>query len=279
VHKHTETAFALAVKSSRGELVSAWDQLLTRGTPHDHIVQFYDRDEALLVTKVGHYLREGWKANDALVAVGTAQRNLAIADTLSSLGVDVAGAVNSGRLLFFDAHEMLERLTPDGQPKWGCFDSQLGSIARGLRARGLRVRAYGEMVGILWARGQYDAAMQLEGFWNRLICDSGISLFCAYPIDVLAPDLDKRALDAVLCAHTHLLPVGPNDGLDNAVKHAMQDVLGERSKRLRKIVDTYFRPARGEVPKAEGMVFWLLNNLPQYADRILDRARAYYRVA
>jgi hypothetical protein len=259
--------------------VSAWDQLLTRGTPHDHIVQFYDRDEALLVTKVSHYLREGWKANDALVAVGTAQRNLAIADALSSLGVDVAAAVNSGRLLFFDAHEMLGRLTPNGRPEWSCFDSQLGAIARGLRARGVGVRAYGEMVGILWSRGEYDAAVQIEEFWNRLIRDSGISLFCAYPIDLLSPDLDKRALDAVLCSHTHLLPVGPDGDLDEAVELAMQDVLGERAKGLRKIVATYFRPSWAAVPKAEGMVLWIRNNLPQYADRILDRARAYYRVA
>jgi hypothetical protein len=260
-------------------LVSAWDQLLTRGTPHDHIVQFYDRDETLLVTKVGHYLREGWKANDALVAIGTAQRNLAIADTLSSLGVDVASAVNSGRLFFFDAQEMLDRLTPDGRPEWSCFDAQLGAMVRGLRASGVGVRAYGEMVGVLWSRGQYEAAIQLEQFWNRLIRDSGISLFCAYPIDVLSPDVDERALDAVLCTHTHLMPVGPEGDLDEAVQLAMHDVLGEKSKGLRKIVDTYFRPSWGVVPKPEGMVFWLRYNLPQYADRILDRARAYYRVA
>ncbi len=96
--------------------MSAWEQLFTQGEPRHHIVQFYDKDEPLLVTKTGHYLHEGWKAGDGLVAIGAAQRNHAIADQLSALGVDVASAVNAGRLVFFDAEEMLDRLLVNGRP-------------------------------------------------------------------------------------------------------------------------------------------------------------------
>jgi hypothetical protein len=135
------------------------------------------------------------------------------------------------------------------------------------------------MVGILWARGQREAALQLEEFWNRLAAATGMALFCAYPIDMLGQDLDCRAVDAVLSAHTHMLPVSRDGELESAVDRAMTDVLGERAGTLRKVVDAHFRPSLAAVPKPEAMVLWLRNNLPQYVDRILDRARQYCRAA
>jgi hypothetical protein len=259
--------------------MSACDQVLTRSGPERHVVQFYDDDEALLVTKVGHFLREGWKANESLVLVGTTKRNLAIADELNSLGVDVAAAVNSGRLLFFDAEDLLGRITSNGQPDWDCFDSEVGATVRRLNDGGSGVRAYGEMVGMLWSRGQKEAALQLEAHWNRLIRSSRLALFCAYPIDVLSHDFDQDGVDAVLCAHTHLMPVSASSKLGSAVDRAMRDVLGERAEGLHRAADAHVRPSSAAVPKAEGMIFWLRNNLPQYADRILARARSYYRTA
>ena len=259
--------------------MSAWDEVLARGAPEHHVVQFYDNDEALLVTKVSHFLREGWKANDSLVSVGTANRNLVIADELNSLGVDVAAAVNSGRLLFIDAEDLLGRITSKGQPDWKCFDTVVGATVRRMNDGGSAVRAYGEMVGILWSRGQKEAAVQLEAHWNRLIRSSRLALFCAYPIDVLSHDFDKHGVDAVLCAHTHLMPSSANGDLGSAVDRAMRDELGERAEALHRAADTHFRPSWAAVPKAEGIIFWLRNNLPQYADRILARARSYYRTA
>jgi hypothetical protein len=256
-----------------------WDQLHTCGARNQHLVQFYNRDEPLLVTKVSHYLREGWRANEALLAAGTAQRNLAMADQLASLGVDVPAAINAGRLVFFDADEMAERLVVGGRADWGRFDALIGAAVRELAAAFGAVRAYGEIVGVLWSRGEYEAAVALEEFWNRLMGASPLALFCAYPIDVLAEDLDQHALDRVIRTHTHVLPVGENGNLGVAVERAMVEVLGERSHGLRKLVDTYFRPSFAAVPKAEAMVLWLRTHLPQYADRILVRTREYYRAA
>jgi len=256
--------------------MAGWDEVLTRAEPHQHLVQFYNDDESLLVTKVAHYFREGWRTNGAAVAIGTARRNEAIADELNSLGIDVAAAVNSRRLLFFDAEETVRRLTVSGTPQWSSFDAIVGSVVRELRGAHAGVRAYGEMVGVLWTRGDYAAAARLEEFWNRLLAETGIALFCAYPIDMLGKDFDREAVETVIRSHTHVLPVGSGN-LDQAVEHAMKDVLGERAEGLRNLVETYFRPSFAAIPKPEGMVLWLRHNLPQYADQIIARARAYYR--
>jgi len=49
------------------------------------------------------------------------------------------------------------------------------------------VRAYGEMVDVLWQRGERDAAIRLEEFWNDLARLQTFSLLCAYCIDHLDP--------------------------------------------------------------------------------------------
>jgi hypothetical protein len=256
--------------------VSGWDRLLTHVSPHDHMVQFYDKDEQLLAAKVAGYLYEGWKSGDALLVVGEAERNAAIREHLRVLGVDTAAEIHEGGLVFFDAEEMVNRILAPGQPEWGRFDALVGATVREMRARHLGLRAYGEMVGILWRRGQYAAAERIEDFWNRLMKSACISLFCAYPIDVLGEGFDMQALDRIFAAHTHVLPTGPDGELGLAIDRAMEDILGEGAGGLRKVIHTYFRPAWAAVPAPEGVVLWLRSNLPQYAERILGRARQYY---
>ena len=138
-------------------------------------------------------------------------------------------------------------------------------------------RAYGEMVGLLWQAGETQAATRLEALWNELLSQSDVSLFCGYPVDVLSADFESSKVDAVLCAHTHLLPV--NLSLEAALNRAMDEVLGHRVENLRPLFAANHRPAWGEIPRAEALVLWLRNNLPGSADEILKRARSYYQPA
>ena len=55
-----------------------------------------------------------------------------------------------------------------------------GLLTRG-RAGGRRVRAFGEMVAVMWARGEQGATVRLEHLWHRLCQSEAFSLFCAYP--------------------------------------------------------------------------------------------------
>ena len=44
-----------------------------------------------------------------------------------------------------------------------------------------RVRAFGEMVAVLWARGDQAATVRLEHLWHNLCQRHEFSLFCTYP--------------------------------------------------------------------------------------------------
>jgi hypothetical protein len=49
------------------------------------------------------------------------------------------------------------------------------------RAEGRPVRAFGEMVALLWARGQTAATLRLEHLWHGQCRQLGFPLFCASP--------------------------------------------------------------------------------------------------
>ena len=138
------------------------------------------------------------------------------------------------------------------------------------------MRAYGEMVGVLWTSGEYSAAIKLEEFWNRILGSLGASLFCSYPIDVFGPEFKHSGVHAILCDHTHLLPGDAGHSLEECIRRAMDEVLGKRAQEVRSRMEAKCRPGWGIVPAAEGMILWLRENLPEFAAEILCRARRYY---
>lgn len=245
-----------------------------------HVVQLYDADERALVTNVARYVCEGLRRGEGGAIIATPEHRDAFGRAIAAEFDGAGRALRDGRLVMLDAVETLDRFMAGEQPDLQRFANAIRPVLEGVRERagGTALRAYGEMVGVLWQAGRYAAAMQLEDSWNALLEQGGFQLFCAYPIDVFSAEFQIAEVDALLCAHTHLLPAG--DGtLQHAVDRAMDDVLGRKADELRRLIKANYRPAWAALPKAEADILWLRNNLPHYADEILARASRYYRAA
>jgi len=255
--------------------MSSCPELLDGIESEEHVVQLYGTDDRLLTQNVGRFLSEGLKRGDGILVIATLQHRSTLRRRLIE-DASYSSAVLEGRLVFLDAEVTLSRLIRDGVPDPRLFHALVGETLAGVRNRAVQsgVRAYGEMVGLLWKAGAHEAAAQLEQMWNQTLRNSEASLFCAYPIDVLGPDFQSEKVDELLCSHTHLLPLNP--GLEEALDRAMHEVLGPRLENLRESIRANHRPAWGKVPPAEALVLWLRNNLPGTADQILARAREYY---
>jgi len=257
--------------------MSPWKKLLERPESRSHLVQLYQADEQALATNVGKYLWEGYKNGDGLLVITSPQNRDAFRAELEKLGADLKTIVQAGQLVFFDAQETLSRFMIDGQPDWALFQDVVGSAMRKVRSQTqfAGLRAYGEMVGILWKAREFAAAIRLEQFWNKLLTRSSFSLFCGYAIDVFGKDFQIASLDALLCAHTHLVPA--TDGnLETAINRAMDEILGPSARDLKLLIKANFRPAWAIMPFGEAMALWLRNNLPKQADNILESARQHY---
>lgn len=251
-------------------------ELLDHVDPEEHLVQLYGKDDRLLTRNISRFLAEGLRRGDGLLAIASPEHSGSVARQLRQEPA-YAKAVLEGRLVFLDARATLDRLLVDGQPDRAAFDSVVGEALRGVQARAgpSGIRAYGEMVGLLWMAGERAAAVRLEEFWNSLLHRSNIRLFCAYPIDVFGDEFRVEHVDALLCAHTHMVPI--DDDLEFALNRAMNEVLGDRVARIRTLIKTNHRPSWGEVPSSEAIILWLRNNLPGSAGEIMDLARKYYQ--
>lgn len=149
-------------------------------TSHPHEVFFYDLDGELN-SAVAEYVGAGLSAGEPVIVVATAAHRAAIEATLSHDGVNVSRARATGRFVALDAAETLDSFMVHGLPEVNRFARVAGAMLDA--APGLR--AFGEMVALLWHQGNVSGAMALETLWNDLAEDRQFSLLCSYPAAVL----------------------------------------------------------------------------------------------
>jgi hypothetical protein len=197
--------------------MSSWTELLDRAEPGEHVVQLYGADEQLLARNVSRYLAEGLKRGDGLILIATKGHAESILRQLTHATMEASAALREGRLVSLEAAATLRRFMCDEQPNQLLFETVIGGVLREVRARASsgKVRAFGEMVGLLWAEGNRSAAIRLEEYWNDLMKGNFFSLFCGYPIDLFDNDGEMEGLHSVLGTHTHLL-AGPATMLSSA---------------------------------------------------------------
>ena len=149
--------------------------------PRDHVVHLYERD-ADLVANVGAHLGEALRACETAVVVATEAHRLAFDGVLAGAGLDPADARRRGRLVALDAAGTLARVLVADRPDPARFDAVIGGLVGRAAQHGRPVRAYGEMVALLWDAGNVGAAMELEACWNDLGERLEFSLYCGYRV-------------------------------------------------------------------------------------------------
>jgi DcmR-like sensory protein len=149
-----------------------------------HAVQFYETDDYLVET-LTDYVGAGLEAGDAAVVIATRDHLEALATRLESLGHDLATVREEGAYVAIDAEDMLARLMIDGSINPTAFTEIVGGVIAHARGEGRSrpVRAFGEMVALLWSQENRAAAMALEELWNDLSRTMSFALVCAYPVN------------------------------------------------------------------------------------------------
>ncbi|MDP9169422.1 MAG: MEDS domain-containing protein [Acidobacteriota bacterium] len=257
--------------------MSAYEYLLERPSHCDHLVQFYGADDRVLTRNVSQYLAEGLRRNDRVLVVASAERAQGFIRQLDALQASPHKAIEEGRLAVHDALTLLNTFMVGDRPDWNRFDLTIGATVRdlGSRAGAGGLRAYGEMVDILWKQDMCDAAIELEDFWNRLLKSHNFSLYCAYSLDVFADNFNMACVSRILGTHTHLLPSGTDRALQHALDRAIEDILGADAPRDRTFPEATERPG-AQLPKTEAAILWLRQNRPDAAPAVMHRARQIY---
>lgn len=174
-----------------------------RASGHFHAVQFYENDNSL-ITLVAKFLADGFRQCEPGIVIATPEHCAAIEEALATHQLDVGRMKQLGGLVTFDARETLDRIMADGMLHAPLFKNVLGTtfteIARIHPKR--TIRAYGEMVNVLWKDGLTTAAIRLETLWNELAKAHDFKLLCSYSMGNFYKD---AAVGEITRQHSHLL--------------------------------------------------------------------------
>lgn len=157
-----------------------------------HLVQFYP-DDNTLIDNLHEYVSTGLGSKATCLVIAT-KTHIAKLDARLGQTIDVAAAQASGRYITFNARQALASFMVDDMPDEKLFYKHIGSLMQEvIQKHGKPVRAYGEMVAILWKAGNKDAVIELEQLWNGLAEEYDFSLYCAYPELHFVMDCEARA--------------------------------------------------------------------------------------
>jgi hypothetical protein len=183
-----------------------------------HVVQFYGHDEDL-ADSVADYLLGALRSGGVAVIIATAEHQRAFEARLAELGPDLPAAAASGAYLAVDARETVSQFMKADRPDTADFDRVIGGMIARACESGRPVRAYGEMVALLWDDGLVNAAVQLEEMWNSLSRRYSFSLFCSYPAQAVTKDGHVDAFAEVCRLHQEVVGTSPGaQGLPSALR-------------------------------------------------------------
>ena len=254
-----------------------WARVVADAAPSDHIVQLY-QDQDFLNRAVCRFAGAALANGEGIILVPTLTHWNGIRPRLEAEGVDVAGAQKRGQLTVVDADELLPRFMQDAMPDSSLFLGLAGDVVWRARAGGRyqRVRWWGEMVNVLWERGDVAASMNLEDLFDQLAKKHDIAIFCSFLMDNFNGEVHARMLPRLGTNHSHLIPVEDYARLELAVADALRETVGiDEAQVLESRLLAGFRPPF-DMPRAEVLLLALREVLPSVADPVLQRSRALY---
>jgi hypothetical protein len=148
--------------------------------PCEHVVQIYENDQVFMDLLEG-YVIDGFKTGDCVILIITEAHRRELYQRLYARNLSLNELMLNKQFIVKDAEGILEKFMIQDWPDAEFFTEAVTGLIETGRKSDRPIRAFGEMVAILWARGLIGATMQLERLWNRFCQKEKFTLLCAYP--------------------------------------------------------------------------------------------------
>ncbi|HWB03775.1 MAG TPA: MEDS domain-containing protein [Verrucomicrobiales bacterium] len=171
--------------------------------PCDHVVQIYEADEVFFATLTS-FVAEGINSGDGVIVIATRPHLDELEAGLEARQTNHLDARERDQYIPVDAEEALEKFMVGSWPDEDRFKEFVAGLLCRARKDSGRVRAFGELVALLWARGHNGATVRLEHLWHQLCETDNFCLLCAYPRIGFTQDAEASVKE--LCAvHSKVL--------------------------------------------------------------------------
>ena len=196
------------------------------------------------------------------------------------MSVDVEAERTAGNLTILDAAATLGKFMVGNSPDRELFTRVVGSLIESIGTRGnrwVKVRAYGEMVDLLWQGANHSGAIALEEMWTDLGAVYPFDLLCAYAMAAFAAGPSGAGVRAICGEHSHVTVAGPPDespdasGAAGDLSHASRDLAAEIARR--KQVEMALRSTMQELKRAQAAERERAARAKQLADDLNETIR------
>jgi PAS domain S-box-containing protein len=181
----------------------------THAKSGDHFVQFYEQDDFLLQS-VGTFIGAGLGAGEGAIVLATEPHRVLLDARLAMQGIDVPAMKARGQFVSLDAANTLSQFMVNGSPDEDRFNDVVGSIIAQTAEGRPGLRAFGEMVALLWADGKKEAVVRLEELWNNLGKTQPFALLCGYPMDGFRRATNGDSFGCICGRHSRVIPAEGN---------------------------------------------------------------------
>jgi hypothetical protein len=176
-----------------------WGEL----APSDHLVHIYEHEETFLNLLEG-FVIAGINNLECVIIIATESHLNALNNRLKAQGFNINSLCQDQQYIPLDANATLSKFMVNGWPDEKLFNTSIAQIVKLAHDRNRQIRAFGEMVTVLWSKGLNGATVHLETLWNRFCASQPFSLFCAYPKAGFTQS-PADSLHKICCAHTKII--------------------------------------------------------------------------
>jgi len=149
----------------------------------DHVVQVYENEGIFLDALTG-FVETAISANENAVVIATNSHLSALEFRLQSYGHNIEMLILENKFIPINAEDLLTEFLVNDLPDEAQFTKAVTKLIEHASFNQRKFRAFGEMVAVLWAKGNKKATLQLEHLWSNLLSKDPFCLFCAYPKNI-----------------------------------------------------------------------------------------------
>jgi hypothetical protein len=170
----------------------------------NHYAQFYLTPD-FLVERIEKYVSLGLTHEAGVIVIAAPEHVFMLQKKLRK-NFDLENLADKGQLVMRDANEALALFMESGRPEPVRFEAAMGGIITEMSRKYSLVRAYGEMVNILWEQQNRQGTYELEAMWTALAQKHNFSLLCGYAMKNFASQDMTTDFSQVCNCHSHIYP-------------------------------------------------------------------------
>lgn len=184
------------------------------GVSRWHEAHFYS-DDACLVAGFTSFIETALAGGKAVVLIASESHREALDQQLRLCGRDVTDAIKQRRYIPLDVDQRLSKFVvndlPDPVRFFKAAHKLIEGAAQTASGEHLRVAVCGEGTSTLWAKGNADAAVQLERLWDDIAKTYELDILCGFLLRPSQGEQESDTYAKIGAAHSAIV-IPPHEG-------------------------------------------------------------------